>query len=115
MTQINATGATVNIQAVAGSDIVRNYTVTTAGSARDLTNATLEVVVNDVHDNCPPKIIGTYPQTITVAADGTFKFKIPYSALVNREGEEMSYGLFITEGGDRVCLQSGMITIREVV
>lgn len=115
MTQINAAGEPVDLIGITGGDIVRNYTVLTAGVARDLTNATLEVVVNDVQDNCPPKVIGTYPQTITDASAGTFKFKIPYSALVNREGEEMSYALFITEGGDRICQQSGMIVIKEVV
>ena len=115
MTQINTTGAIVNFTAVSGGDIVRTYNVTAAGVARDLSNATIEIVVKDIQDNCSPKIIGTYSQTITDAVNGAFTFKIPYAAMNNLDGEEMSYRLYITENGDRICHQSGIITISEIV
>lgn len=115
MTSINSTGASVNFKAVSGGDIVRTYIVQSAGSVRNLTNATIEVVVEDVQDNCAANTIGTYPQEITDAPNGEFTFKIPYLAMVSKSGEEMTYKLFITEGGNRICHQSGMITVLEIV
>lgn len=115
MSQSKYSGAWHNLIAVTGGDIVSTVEVTADGSPRDLSSASIEVVVEDVRGNCSPRTIGTYSQTITDAANGLFTFKIPYTALINLDGEEASYKLFITENGDRRCRMSGNIIVQEVI
>lgn len=116
---IDARGARENILAIVGADVVRNLTVTSGGSAYDLSSATLTITVRDVsdYDYSTPQSVQSetsYSQTITDAAAGEFTFKIPKTAFAQKSGQEMSYQLLMTESGNDKCLMSGSISVQGI-
>lgn len=120
MSYIDARGAQVDFDITASAGIKRSGAVTAGGLARDLSNATLTVVVKDDREAMNINYGGTaygsetsYPQTITNAASGLFTFYIPPAEFTNKEGGRLTYELYITEDGYKTGLMWGYINVLE--
>lgn len=117
---VNARGAYAPIKAIVGADVVKSCAVTADGSARDITGATLTVIVKNNSDPSGYGVRGSqstssHAQTITDAANGLFTLHIPKSAYADKEGEEMSWQLVMTENGKDTCLAYGPLELVETL
>lgn len=123
MSYIDARGAQLDIDAAASVGIFETMSVTSDGSARDLTNETITVVVKD--DSERGSDYGrdyegadgshsTYSQTITDAAGGLFNFEIPASEFALKEGGRLTYEMYLTtSAGKRLGLMFGYLNVLE--
>lgn len=122
MSIINARGANRDFEVGASYALRRTCQVTTAGVARDLTDASVHVAVKD---DCEPgnpdygdattaTNYETYDMVITNAATGEFVLLIPATAFLNKEGGRLSYELYMIENDDEPTgLMWGYLYVQE--
>lgn len=112
---ISSKGVYQPIEVIAYADFYKTAALTSDGAARDLSSASLSVVVYDKTDDTKAaKLIGTYSLTITDAANGEFDFEIPKEAFVGKVGCEMFYSLIVTENGRDLSHAYGPLIVQEV-
>lgn len=119
MSYIDARGAQQDFDVSASAGIFRTMSVTSDGSARDLTGESITVVVKD--DEAQARDYGgqfgsdtTYAQTITDASGGLFNFEIPADEFTQKEGGRLTYEMYLTTAaGKRIGLMFGYLTVLE--
>lgn len=117
---IDARGAMSPIYVIEGADTVKSGAVKSDGAARDLTNATLSIIVKDAcedggYGQATVQSELAYSQTITDASGGLFTFYIPKEAYSDKEGKSLTWQLIITENDYDTALGYGPVYVQEAL
>ena len=102
MATLDARGAQLDVPVLASAGWYSTLNVeASAGVARDLTGETLTLVVKDDEAdgdsyNGVTRNLATYTLTVSDAANGVAKIAVPPAIFSNKEGNQLSYELSIT-------------------